>query len=186
MSCEYTQDHLYSYVMGILDDKEEYDVASHVKSCDGCRARLAQLQQATMVLKDAFDEAPPEWLSQKVKCSLKSSPKRSSTWWVPWGVPALAGVAIVMVVLFIQPQIILKSNMPSNALRSSRIIDTPMRKPTLETGIPASISTIANRLFPDAFVEMTEELNINLKNPIHDRSIYDELGVKKEVARLLL
>jgi anti-sigma factor RsiW len=186
MSCEYNQERLESYALGILDEKDQQKVTAHVQSCNSCRSQLASLRQATRMLKDAFDEEPPSWLTQKTMSVLKIKPNRTFPSWFSWGVPALAGVAAVVMVLLIQPGIILKPNVPSGALRSSQAVDQLAQQQNEENASPASIAVATNHKLPDAFVDITDELTVTLKNPAYDRSIYDDLGVKKEVAKLLL
>ena len=187
MSCENTREQLESFALGILYEMEHHEVEAHLQSCDSCRSRLASLRQATRMLKDAFDEEPPEWLSQKTLAILRNKSKRTLFPWIGWGVPALAGVAVVVLILFIQPGIIQKSNAPSDAVLLSRAVEAPVsQKQKAGTASPSPIPAAANRLFPGASVDISDELTVNLKNPVYDRSIYDNLGVKKEVARLLL
>jgi hypothetical protein len=186
MSCETTKEMLEHFALGILDTKECDEVAAHVQSCASCSTRLASLKQATRMLNDAFDEEPPEWLSQKVMYSLKNAPKRSFPWRFNWGIPAVAGIAAVILALAIQPGIIQKSIIPSDALHSSHAIGRlAMKQKSGNTSYEATPAP-ANQMISGAAIDITDELNINLKNPIYDRSIYDNLGVKKEVAKLLL
>jgi hypothetical protein len=113
--------------------------------------------------------------------------KRTLFSWFGWGVPALAGITAVVLILFIQPGIIQKSNAPSDAVPLSQAVDMPpLQKQKAGNTVPVSITIAANHLLPGVFVDISDELTINLKNPVYDRSIYDNLGVKKEVAKLLL
>lgn len=159
MSCNYKEG-LEAYAAGIVDGKEQWEIEEHLQSCAQCRAALAQHQQAIRMLSDAFNEEAPSWLTQKTLSVLKARSKRSSSWFI-WGLPALAGAAVVVALLVIGPDV------------KSRF-GTPQSIAHLSATAKVSHAAIA------------DEFDLNLDNPVNDRSIYDDLGIATHVAKLLL
>ncbi|MCK5219073.1 hypothetical protein KAR10_06100 [bacterium] len=145
MSCEYGNEKLEAYVLGLLDQAAASLMAEHIKICQTCQRELAGHQQAAALLDKAFDEEPAEWLAGKTLAKIKADPVKPINW-LKWGMPVLAGAAAVMLMVLLPP-----------AEKTDR--------------------------YP---ITLAADLDIHLQNPINDRSLYEELGVATQVAKLLL
>ena len=185
MSCENYKKRLEACAAGVLDEKGQRDVHEHCLSCGDCRSELAGLQRAALMLEKAFDEEAPSWLMQKTMAGLRAQPKRSFSWFA-WGLPALAGAAAVMLLLAIGPELNNRFGWSSNHTRLSGAGQKPGMEnnpaaPDSKASAAAAISMVSA-----SHVNLSDELNVNLENPINDRSIYEDLGIARKVANLLL
>jgi anti-sigma factor RsiW len=102
MSCDLYKDKLEAYVLGLLNPAEIQQVKEHTQICADCRQEVSRLQNAAQLIKGGFDQAPPAYLRSKVLANLKDSrqPKRN---WLAWATPALLGVAVVVLMIKIEP-----------------------------------------------------------------------------------
>ncbi len=188
MSCDYNKEKLEAYAVGFLDKKDQQDVTDHIQSCSSCRADLAGHKQAARILKDAFDEEPPSWLPQKTMSLLKNKSKRLFPSWFTLGIPALVGTAAIMLFIFIEPGFHRPPIAPSNTARLSETAGAhaPAVQQNDMNTVPKSSPTASQNAFSALPGSIADVLNINLENPIYNRSIYDNLGVATEIAKLLL
>ncbi len=168
MSCNFCEEKIEAYVLGLLNIQDQAQVAEHIQSCANCQQAMELHQKTTRLLDQAFQEKPAEWLSQKTIAKMRDRQVRPLNW-LKWGVPVLAGAAAVLLLVVIQPGRIAKQGMEQSLGKTSKtaMMDAEMA--------------------PSAAIHIiTEELDIHLNNPIQDRSIYEDLGVATEVAKLLL
>jgi predicted anti-sigma-YlaC factor YlaD len=213
MSCNFCEEKIEAYVLGLLNEQDQAQVAEHIQNCFECRQALERHQKTTRLLDQAFQEKPAEWLSQRTLARLKDSkvqPKR----WLQWGVPALAGAAAVLLLVVIRPGQIAKQSamQPAQEMRMSSakaVASTPKAKKEMAMDAMllaskddslAGASVALNQMLAkkrskavDSFQlpaapvpSIAEQLDIQVNNPIQDRSIYEDLGVATEVAKLLL
>jgi len=59
MTCEQVRELIPWYVNGTLASNEAAEVATHIASCERCRAELASTLQLSMEVRTAVDEMPP-------------------------------------------------------------------------------------------------------------------------------
>jgi anti-sigma factor RsiW len=185
MSCEYKKEILEAYAAGALDTREQVEVKDHIRSCSSCRAELTGLQRAVFVLEKAFDEEAPDWLAQKTLAVLKAKSKRSFTWFA-WSLPALAGAAAVVLLFIAMPGIKSRFDAGTGAPCVSQAA-----KKSEENDKAAAMDSrgaAGTAVIPAAapLAGIPGEFTIAIENPVNDRSIYEDLGVAKKVANLLL
>ncbi len=173
MSCKIDRERISAYALKLCDRKEADEVAVHVESCDTCKKELANLQQTAEVLDQAFNEEPPDWLMQKTLARLREQPQRSFPWFV-WGIPVVSGVAIVLLFLLFYPGIRHKHPPVESLVRSAVSVENEQN------------GKYKNDERSSLFDIILDDMNIDMTDPINDRSIYESLDIAPDVARLLL
>ena len=204
MSCNISNDTLRAFSLGILDARECEEVASHLETCSICREVLSQFDIMMQVLDTAFDETPPEWLLQKTVAIVKDR-KEKKTIRSPWRVPVVSGIAaIILIVLLnggVERFIGMFDQMRNRSANSSKMTGFDKRGTVSEAdsafaakylpGVAADQERIGDwdteiDLLGSLLSTTTGGLSDDFKNPVHDRSIYKELGIRTDIAALLL
>jgi Ca-activated chloride channel family protein len=106
MNCEQTRDLLTAYALGDLDEAARAEVATHLKTCEGCRAAASDLQPTLDLLRDALAAAPvaPRRLSSARRARVRKAATpgvRRMVWWAMQRHPALMAAAALLVVGFL-------------------------------------------------------------------------------------
>ncbi|MBN1594660.1 zf-HC2 domain-containing protein [candidate division FCPU426 bacterium] len=209
MSCEYCKDKLEAYVLGLLEEESKTRVAEHISTCAACRAKMVLHQRAALLLDRAFQEKPAASLRQKTLRRLDGE-KKHGTSWLLWGAPALAGAAALIIMIMLSPwetvQLARKRPAASRVHWQAVLHTQAQEAPAYsirESGSGGGQGQAALVLAQDAdtgparpraeakrrallMQTPMDELDMELTNPINDRSIYEDLGVATEVAKLLL
>ncbi|MCD4814547.1 hypothetical protein K8S19_12760 [bacterium] len=206
MSCKQYSDQWEAYTLGLLAKDKKSEMTAHLETCTACQAELRQHQQAKDLLDRAFVEGPSDVLVQKTLARLREKQAQRSSW-LHWGMPVMAGAAVALLMVVIRPgQLTQKAVVPESmapAMLAMEMDDhgeveaemvmtarVPMMKAAgmkkeHAAGPRQSLASVAGKPVVRSRPNL-DVLDIQLLNPISDRSIYEDLGVATDVAKLLL
>jgi hypothetical protein len=175
MSCNIDGELLRAVALGLCEDREADEIAVHVRSCAKCREELAGHQRAATMLVTAFDDDPPDWLAQKTIARIRERRSRSFTF-IGWGVPAAAGIVVMLLLMLPHPQgWHLNYRHPAATLTKNE-----------NAGSARHLTNDQKNGRMSLLDALTDEMGIDGNDPIDDRSIYETLDIAPEVASLLL
>ncbi|MFC4035509.1 anti-sigma factor family protein [Streptomyces polygonati] len=96
---------LGAYVLGLLDPRETAEIDEHTASCDQCRAELAELRRAELLLgglpAEAFEDGPPEGGELLLQRTLRQSRDERASTRLRWSSAVGAAVAASAALVFL-------------------------------------------------------------------------------------
>jgi hypothetical protein len=186
MFCDMDKEKLEAFVLGFLPEAEKAHLAKHFQICPDCVKVAAQLKKSSQILDRAFMENPPETLVQKTIFAMQAKTKVGRLRLI-WGGAALAGVMAMTLLMLWQPtgffSLRFKPQLQSAASVSKSEAEVMV---SLDYKTPMAKMAAGRREKSSQMNIIPDEFDQSLANPIHDRSIYQNLGVATEVAKLLL
>ncbi|MBQ8587438.1 MAG: zf-HC2 domain-containing protein [Oscillospiraceae bacterium] len=101
MNCEEYFHLISSHLDGCNSETEEKQLQQHLKSCENCRAILAQLQENEQLLSQST-VAPPVDLTKRIMKAVRKEPKKKSKkrFYTSFAAAGLAAAALLALVFF--------------------------------------------------------------------------------------
>jgi len=103
MDCEMTKSELVAYLFGVIDEDARSGVEEHLLGCSSCLREFIELKRAAETADAEPSRGARERLRRAVADELKSRAPRSSwSWWERPLAVALAGLMVVMALVFVR------------------------------------------------------------------------------------
>ena len=103
MDCEMTKSELVAYLFGIVENGARTGVEQHLLGCSSCLRDFIALKRAAETAEAEPSRGARERLRSAVADELKSRAPRSSwSWWERPLAVALAGLMVVMAMVFVR------------------------------------------------------------------------------------
>jgi anti-sigma factor RsiW len=103
VDCEMTQSELVAYLFGVVDESARTGVEQHLLGCSSCLREFIELKRAAEMADAAPSPGARERLRRAVTDEVKSRAPRSSwSWWEKPLAVALAGLMVMMAMMFVR------------------------------------------------------------------------------------
>ena len=102
MDCEMTQSELVAYLFGVIEDRTRADVEQHLLDCSSCLREFIALKRAAETADDAPSAVAKDRLRRDVAGELRRASHASWSWWERPLAVALAGLMVVMAMMFVR------------------------------------------------------------------------------------
>ena len=116
MDCEMTQSELVAYLFGVIEESARPSVEQHLLGCSSCLREFIALKRAAETADAEPSVGARDRLRRAVADELKSRARRSAwSWWERPLAVALAGLMVVMAMVFVR-RIAASPGVPPRAL----------------------------------------------------------------------